>query len=884
MLGSCFHRRLRVRRIEVVVDGVATEVDAAGMPRLDLYRSLHPYTNSSRAAKADEGTESPDDPNLHSYRSGFWATVPVEAPGAGRIEVAIRATLSDGSRSEAPLGTIRVAEGAVGEPGPAPAATAAGARVAIAMATFDPSVDLLRDQVESIRAQTVEDWVCVISDDCSPLETYDQIRAVLDGDERFVLTRSERRLGFYRNFERALELVPRTAPYVALADQDDHWHPEKLETLLNRIGDSELVYSDQRVVDTRGRVLADSYWNGRRNNYTSLASLLIANTVTGAASLFRRELLDAALPFPDPPGTQYHDHWLGLVALARGRIAYIDRPLYDYVQHEGAALGHVGANAAFTLDPRLLLERLRRREWARLVTGSRACYFHAYCRLRLLAEVLLMRCGDRMDRRSRRMLTRFIRSERSPVAIAWLAGREARRWMGRTETLGAERLLLQGILWRYVMKSVALGRKRPLPRLTYDASPLRPGGGARVASIDHGSTRALGQMIEPLQLSVTTRAPERVNLLLPTIELKHLFGGYITKFNLARKLAEQGARVRIVTVDPTPSLPRSWREQVESYAGLKGLFEKVEVAFGRDYDAPLEVSPDDAFIATTWWTAHIADAALGSLNRSRFLYLIQEYEPYTHPMGSWAALAMSTYELPHMAVFSTEFLRDFFAHRGYGVFATGEEEGRRASLAFQNAITAVSPPSAEEMAHRDRRRLLFYARPEAHGARNMFELGLMGLAEAIARGTFGPGWELYGIGAVEGGDRIRLGTSSQLEVLTRRDQGSYADLLTSSDVGLALMSTPHPSLVPLDMASAGMLTVTNSFETKTPEAMSAIATNLIAVPPSLEGVVTGLQEAVEGADDYARRIEGASVDWSRDWEESLNPDVMRQVISLIESC
>jgi hypothetical protein len=252
-------------------------------------------------------------------------------------------------------------------------------------------------------------------------------------------------------------------------------------------------------------------------------------------------------------------------------------------------------------------------------------------------------------------------------------------------------------------------------------------------------------------------------------------------------------------------------------------------------------------------------------------------------MGSWAALAMSTYEFPHVAMFSTELLRDFFAQRRYGVFAAGEEEGRRASLAFQNAITAVTPPSPEEMARRERRRLLFYARPEAHGARNMFELGLMGLAEAIARGAFGPEWDLYGIGAVEEGDNIRLGPSAQLEVLTRRDQGGYADLLTSSDVGLALMGTPHPSLVPLEMASAGMLTVTNSFETKTPEAMSAIAKNLIAVPPGLEGVVTGLQQAVEGADDYARRIEGASVDWSRDWEESLNPDVMRRVVSLLES-
>ena len=56
------------------------------------------------------------------------------------------------------------------------------------------------------------------------------------GDERFVLSRSPRRLGFYRNFERALALVPRDADYVALADQDDAWHPDKLERLLAGIG------------------------------------------------------------------------------------------------------------------------------------------------------------------------------------------------------------------------------------------------------------------------------------------------------------------------------------------------------------------------------------------------------------------------------------------------------------------------------------------------------------------------------------------------------------------------------------------------------------------------------------------------------------------------
>ena len=64
-----------------------------------------------------------------------------------------------------------------------------------------------------------------------------------------------------------------------------------------------------------------------------------------------------------------------------------------------------------------------------------------------------------------------------------------------------------------------------------------------------------------------------------------------------------------MTVDPTPPLPADWREQVESYSGLDGLFDKVEVAFARDRDAPVEINPRDRFVATTWWTAHIAAAA-----------------------------------------------------------------------------------------------------------------------------------------------------------------------------------------------------------------------------------------------------------------------------------
>lgn len=308
------------------------------------------------------------------------------------------------------------------------------------MATFDPDPDLLRAQVASLRAQTREDWVCVISDDCSGPDAYERLGAVVAEDPRFVLSRAERRQGFYLNFERALSLVPKTAGFVALADQDDRWDPDKLEVLSGSIGTARLVYSDARIVDEAGRSIADTFWSPQRPRRTDFASLLVTNTVTGAASLFRRELLDSALPFPRLPGDPYHDHWLALVALAEGEIAYVPRPLYDYVQHAGAVLGH--ARAASSAPPR---GRLRRP--AEALASWRRAYFDDYRRLMLLARTLQERCGPLANRRRARQLQRFLAGERFPSGFAWLAWRWLRS--GRGE---GERTLLAALTWRLLAR------------------------------------------------------------------------------------------------------------------------------------------------------------------------------------------------------------------------------------------------------------------------------------------------------------------------------------------------------------------------------------------------------------------------------------------------
>jgi glycosyltransferase involved in cell wall biosynthesis len=419
--GSCFHRSRSLAAPALLVDGTRHRPAAWGMPRPDVYRQS---------------------PGPRSFRSGFWGVVPIPPAARGALELALAARPAGEAEIVAPLGSI-----AIVEPEPAPAArTAEAGLIAVCMATFEPDMELFRVQVESLRAQTDERWVCVVSDDCSAPARSAEIEALLGDDPRFTLSRSERRLGFYRNFERALRLAPIEAELVALCDQDDRWHPRKLELLRAALGGATMVYSDQRLVDADGRVLRATLWEGRANNHTDIAALLVANSVTGAATLFRRDVAELALPFPDTPGLPFHDHWLGLVALAAGAVAYVDEPLYDYVQHRGAFFGAVTHGGQE--------EPLRRG----LLRGGRGAYFRGYLPRAALAADLLARCDGRVSERKRRALRRFIAAERSPRAFAWLAARALAR---RADTLGSESELVRGIVWRRATGLLAAGARAP---------------------------------------------------------------------------------------------------------------------------------------------------------------------------------------------------------------------------------------------------------------------------------------------------------------------------------------------------------------------------------------------------------------------------------------
>jgi glycosyltransferase involved in cell wall biosynthesis len=86
----------------------------------------------------------------------------------------------------------------------------------------------LTEAVESVRAQTVDDWELIIWDDCSTDGSAQILSHYKDSRVRYI--RSEERVCLGRARQQAIDLA--RGDWVAFLDQDDIWLPRKLECQL----------------------------------------------------------------------------------------------------------------------------------------------------------------------------------------------------------------------------------------------------------------------------------------------------------------------------------------------------------------------------------------------------------------------------------------------------------------------------------------------------------------------------------------------------------------------------------------------------------------------------------------------------------------------------
>jgi len=206
----------------------------------------------------------------------------------------------------------------------------------VCVAVYQPDPALLERQLRSIADQTLTGWRCHIGIDGWDPSTASLVEELVHEDRRFVVHHFADNVGFYRNFERTIAAVGAHAGWVALADQDDYWYPQKLDRLVDCLETTgAMAASGQaRVVNRDGAVIATT---NRRD--TRLVSLMFDNQVTGSMTIFRGAILPVALPFPEPTDAAYHDHWLGVTAKILGRVVFLEDCLQDYIQHGANVLG-----------------------------------------------------------------------------------------------------------------------------------------------------------------------------------------------------------------------------------------------------------------------------------------------------------------------------------------------------------------------------------------------------------------------------------------------------------------------------------------------------------------------------------------------------------------
>lgn len=201
----------------------------------------------------------------------------------------------------------------------------------------------LKQQLNSLAAQSHPDWSLIVGDDGSR----DNTAAII---AEFASTQPAGRVtmikgpsaGATLNFLNLLEAAP-FGTAIAFCDQDDVWLPQKLEYALEflRKTDGPAHYAARTIIcDSAMIPLANSRRFARPLGFRNA---LVQACMAGNTSVFNpaaAELLKAAVPAARAARILSHDWWAYQITSAMGATLYHDsRPVLYYRQHGKSEVG-----------------------------------------------------------------------------------------------------------------------------------------------------------------------------------------------------------------------------------------------------------------------------------------------------------------------------------------------------------------------------------------------------------------------------------------------------------------------------------------------------------------------------------------------------------------
>ncbi len=222
-----------------------------------------------------------------------------------------------------------------------------GISVSVALCTRNGAA-FVEQQLLSILMQDRPPEEIVISDDASTDDTLRIVGRVaqLHAATSFTVLTNPVALGVTANFESAIRAC--AGDLIVLSDQDDVWHGDRLSRIVpefEKRPDLALTFTDARLVDANSDSLGLSLFDALEISEEELTEihagrafrlLIKRNLATGATVAFRRAILEATLPIPEP---WLHDEWLAIMASSIGCVDVVEEKLIDYRQHESNEIG-----------------------------------------------------------------------------------------------------------------------------------------------------------------------------------------------------------------------------------------------------------------------------------------------------------------------------------------------------------------------------------------------------------------------------------------------------------------------------------------------------------------------------------------------------------------
>jgi glycosyltransferase involved in cell wall biosynthesis len=201
--------------------------------------------------------------------------------------------------------------------------------LSILLPTFN-GAPYLREQLDSITAQTFSNFELLAIDDGSSDGTVAILREYANADARITLLRSTGNTGHKARLAELLRHA--SAEWIAISDQDDVWARDKLEKLTEAVGGASLAFGRSELIDSNGRPLGSDLLTTLRSQRRPDDRLLTVfrPQISGHAMIARREVFSHALFYHDEP----FDWLIGLLAEFSRGVVYVPDAVVHHRLHD----------------------------------------------------------------------------------------------------------------------------------------------------------------------------------------------------------------------------------------------------------------------------------------------------------------------------------------------------------------------------------------------------------------------------------------------------------------------------------------------------------------------------------------------------------------------